>query len=90
VFAVGTPVAGNDSVAAVTAGINLGTAPTVRPGSPTRAPAEALAHRALLLTLLLVLAVHRGSRRPRHEARRSRPAWLLWYRALARRGPPAA
>jgi hypothetical protein len=52
-LAAGTPVAGNDTVAAVTAGINLGTAP-VR-ASTTHAVADVAPLRALLLALLLLL-----------------------------------
>ena len=53
-LAAGTPVAGNETVAAVTAGINLGTAPA-RAASTTQAAANLVPVRALVLSLLLLL-----------------------------------
>ena len=89
-LAAGTPVAGNDSVAAVTAGINLGTAPVARTAPTAAISARVSALRALLtiirtafegaavlLAATLLVDVPGGVRS------------LLRGQARTRRGPPA-
>jgi len=89
VLAVGTPVAGNDSVAAVTAGINLGTSPTARTTATTNGLPDAIPRRAAFVTLLLLLALALVPREWTVPRRTSDPGTPLRSSALARRGPPA-
>lgn len=90
-LAAGTPVAGNDTVAAVTAGINLGTAPVVRAASTAQLPDATAALRAAITVLLVVAStVVAGSAFATHlVVAPSRRRSLLRSQVGARRGPPA-
>ena len=87
IFASGTPVAGDDSVAAVTAGINLGTAPAARiaPSERTASLRTPLFSTLLALLGLLLLADAglEALARPHHDLQS-----ILQRRTLGRRGPP--
>ena len=86
ILASGTPVAGDDSVAAVTVGINLGTAPTAR-----AAPIEGWAPlRTLLGTLMALLRILVLAGAGLVALSRAVPDLqsVLQRASLERRGPP--
>ena len=89
-LAAGTPVAGNDTVAAVTAGIELGTAPVARAASPAHDALRLSLVRALLALLQLVLAAAAlvAAFGP-WIAAPGNPRSLLRSQVRQRRGPPA-
>lgn len=84
-LAAGTPVNGNKSTAATTAGIELGTTVHAPPRVVT-APSATLAHQvAVLLVLLAAVAVGAVGTAPSQAKARS----VLCAQGTARRGPPA-
>jgi hypothetical protein len=88
-LAAGTPVAGNDTVAATTAGIELGTAPVARAVQSAVAPHRLPLARALAIVLQIALvgaALWPLVEVPPDAQSRLR---LLCSGARTRRGPPA-
>jgi hypothetical protein len=89
-LAAGTPVAGNETVAALTAGIELGTAPVARAVThlPAERPALPRGLTAALRTLLILAIAVVGADRALAEREPARRSAIVGG-ATTWRGPPA-